>query len=167
MFLQTQLLTYPLFNKGARSGCFSRLSFIFQRCPGARWLPSCMKILLTVRMCRTVALNHNVKNIRNDVQQIIIILSLVLLPSIFTGCAHTHQSIAICRLHVSCSTYTSLSHGCAVTLCKLQGQCVRTSMTTFMVIGLMGEQKSPKNSHLMMFMRALLTDGVRVCQVKV
>ena len=31
---------------------------------------------------------------------------------------------------------------------------------------LMGEQKSPKNSHLMIFMRALLTDGVRVCQVK-
>ena len=31
---------------------------------------------------------------------------------------------------------------------------------------LVGEQKSPKNSHLMIFMRALLTDGVRVWQVK-
>ena len=30
----------------------------------------------------------------------------------------------------------------------------------------MGEQKSPKNSHLLIFMRALLTDGVRVCRVK-
>ena len=30
----------------------------------------------------------------------------------------------------------------------------------------MGEQNSPKNSHLMIFMRALLTDGIRVCQVK-
>ena len=30
----------------------------------------------------------------------------------------------------------------------------------------MGEQKSPKNSHLMIFMRSLLTDGVGVCQVK-
>ena len=30
----------------------------------------------------------------------------------------------------------------------------------------MGEQNSPKNSHLMIFMRALLTDGVRACQVK-
>ena len=29
----------------------------------------------------------------------------------------------------------------------------------------MGEQKSPKNSHLMIFMRSLLTDGVGVCQV--
>ena len=34
-------------------------------------------------------------------------------------------------------------------------------MTT---IGLMGEQKSPKNSQLVIFVRALLTDGVRVCQ---
>ena len=31
---------------------------------------------------------------------------------------------------------------------------------------LMGELKSPKHSHLMIFMRALLTDGVRGCQVK-
>ena len=30
----------------------------------------------------------------------------------------------------------------------------------------MGEQKSPKNSHLVIFMRALMTDGVSVCQVK-
>ena len=30
----------------------------------------------------------------------------------------------------------------------------------------MGEQNSPKNSNLMIFMRTLLTDGVRVCQVK-
>ena len=30
----------------------------------------------------------------------------------------------------------------------------------------MGEQKSPKNNHLMIFMRSLLTDGVGVRQVK-
>ena len=30
----------------------------------------------------------------------------------------------------------------------------------------MGQQKSPKNHYLMILMRALLTDGVRVCQVK-
>ena len=29
----------------------------------------------------------------------------------------------------------------------------------------MGEQKRPKNNHLIIFMRALLTDGVQVCQV--
>ena len=27
-------------------------------------------------------------------------------------------------------------------------------------------EKSPKNSHLMIFMRVLLTDGVRVCHIK-
>ena len=30
----------------------------------------------------------------------------------------------------------------------------------------MGEQTGPKNSNLMIFMRALLTDGVGVCQAK-
>ena len=30
----------------------------------------------------------------------------------------------------------------------------------------MGEQNRPKSNHLMIFMRALLTDGVRVCQVR-
>ena len=40
------------------------------------------------------------------------------------------------------------------------------TQNTNVVTGLMGEHKSPKNSHLMMFMRALLTDGVQVCPLK-
>ena len=40
------------------------------------------------------------------------------------------------------------------------------TQNTNVVTGLMGEHKSPKNSHLMIFMRALLTDGVQVCPVK-
>ena len=70
---QTQLLGYHLFNKYARSSCFSRLSSIFQSHIGANRLPSCTKILLTVCTRRVVALNYSVKNIRNDVQQITII----------------------------------------------------------------------------------------------
>ena len=78
MSLQTQLLGYPLFNKCARSSCFSWLSFIiviFQSHLGAEasWLPSCTKILLTVRTRPAdIALNYSVKNIRNDVRQIIL-----------------------------------------------------------------------------------------------
>ena len=74
MSLQTQLLGYPWFNKCARSGCFSWLSFIsviFQSYLGASWLPSCTKILLTVRTwSAAIALNYSIKNIRNDVRQI-------------------------------------------------------------------------------------------------
>ena len=77
MSLQTQLLGYLLFNKCERSSCFSRLSFIFQSHLGAScqsWLPSCTKILLMVCTRRAVALNYSIKNIRNNVWQIIIII---------------------------------------------------------------------------------------------
>ena len=40
------------------------------------------------------------------------------------------------------------------------------TQNTNAVTGLMGEHKSAKNSHLMIFMRALLTDRVQVCPVK-
>ena len=43
---------------------------------------------------------------------------------------------------------------------------INVSQNANVVTGLMGEHKSPKNSHLMIFMRALLTDGVQVCPVK-
>ena len=58
-----------------------RLQFLaaFHKCHqshlGASWLPSCTKILLKVRTRpAAIALNYSVKNIRNDVQQIIIII---------------------------------------------------------------------------------------------
>ena len=76
MSLQTQRLGYPLFNKCVRSGCNSWLSFIsviFQSHLGASWLPSCTKILLTARTRHTaIALNYSIKNIWNDVRQIIL-----------------------------------------------------------------------------------------------
>ena len=68
---------YPLYNRCARSGCPSWLSFIsviFQAHLGASWLPeksSCTKILLTVHMRPVaIALNYSVKNVRNDARQI-------------------------------------------------------------------------------------------------
>ena len=85
---QTQLLGYQLFNKCARSSCFFRLSFIFQSHIGASWLPSCTKILLTVRTCRAVALNYSIKNIRNDIRQIIIIIILYSIELTSVGLAH-------------------------------------------------------------------------------
>ena len=66
MSLRAQLLGYPFFNKCARSGCFFKLSFIFQNHLGASWLPSCTKILLTVRSRRAVVLDYNIKNIQNE-----------------------------------------------------------------------------------------------------
>ena len=72
-----QLLGYPLFHKCAHSSCFSWLSFIsviFQSHLGASWLPSCTKILLTVRTRpAAIALNYSVKNIQNNIWQKIII----------------------------------------------------------------------------------------------
>ena len=65
MSLQTQLVGYPLLSKCTRSGCFSWLYFIsviFQSHLGAFWLPSCMKILLTVHTRPTaITLNYSVK----------------------------------------------------------------------------------------------------------
>ena len=82
MSLQTQLLGYPLFNKCARSSCFSWLSFIiviFQSHLGASWLPGCTKILLMVRMRpAAIALNFSIKNIQNDIRQIIMKISIQL-----------------------------------------------------------------------------------------
>ena len=71
----TTSIGYPLFNMCARSGCNSWLPFIFQSHLGASWLLSCTKILLKVRTRpAAIALNYSVKNIWNDVRQIIIII---------------------------------------------------------------------------------------------
>ena len=94
MSLQTQLLGYPLFNKCAHSGCFSRLSFTFQSHLRASWLPSCTKILLTVRTRHAVALNYSVKNIRNDIRQIIILYEKSRFNSLVWG------SLTLAQLYV-------------------------------------------------------------------
>ena len=77
----TTSIGYPLFNMCARSGCNSWLPFIsaiFQSHLGASWLPSCTKILLKVRTRpAAIALYYSVKNIRNDVRQIIIIIIII------------------------------------------------------------------------------------------
>ena len=60
-----------------------RLSFLATRYnfQASSWLskkPSCMKILLNVRMRpAAIALNYNVENIRNDVRQKIIIIIII------------------------------------------------------------------------------------------
>ena len=70
MLLQTQLPGYPSFNKYARSSCFF-LAIFHNR--SHLWLPSCTKILLTVCMRpAAITLNYSIKNIPNDIRQIII-----------------------------------------------------------------------------------------------
>ena len=86
---ETQLL--PFVQRCARSCCSSWLTVVIQAHAGCQKL-SCTKILLTFHMRPTaIALNYSVKNIRNDVRQIIIIWKIAIqLTSV--GLAHARPN---------------------------------------------------------------------------
>ena len=85
---------------------------------GASWLPSCTKILLKVRTRpAAIALNYSVKNIRNDVRQIIIIIIIIII--IFDEKSRFNSlvwgSLTLAQLFNSLLTTYTQSHSKVVT----------------------------------------------------